>query len=411
MRCTKNCWKHPLSPREWWTLLIVGGIGGIFPDIDLFYTHAIDASESHRLLITHTPVLYIAAAIIGVLVTTVLHRPQWHRSTMAFCLGAVSHTVADGILGNIMYLYPFTRGFYGLSDINSDWLNMHLIFINFLLEGIAITAFLLLLISMLARTAWQRRIWAGATLLLFAVGLTTLVVVTQHVYNPPYRTLLGDADRDGIVNVSDPDMDGDGQANINDLDADNDGKSNTLEVMEYAERFVDVWQDPTNGGLLQVPIRVGFITNSDVARLLLSSAGVMLSQAMKEDYQLNPSDYASAPQHDDFDRTNQNVYAWLLHNKRLETGAAMAQGREQIGDIVFFESGRVAVVTGFDTSGSAQLLDVAPGRRVQERSLSEIIVTEGAMVARGKMLDASPLYGEQGDSELSVDQKVEEEGQ
>ena len=132
MFSTKKLWKHSLSPREWWTLLIVGGVGGIFPDIDLFYTHAIDASESHRLLVTHTPGLYIALALAGLAVTAVFHLPQWRRIIVAFCMGAISHTIADGIMGNIMYLFPFSRGFYGLSDINSDWLSMHLIFINFL---------------------------------------------------------------------------------------------------------------------------------------------------------------------------------------------------------------------------------------------------------------------------------------
>lgn len=399
--CTRKVWKARPSERQWWTALIVAGVGGMFPDVDLFYTHIIDASVSHRLLPTHTPVVYITLALVGSIIAQAVKRPHWKQFIVAFCVGALSHTVVDGIMGNVMYFYPFSRGFYGLSDINADWLTMNLIFINFLVEGIAITIFFLVLISLLTNTSRQRRWWAGVTIAFFGIGLSALVVISQHVYNPPYYTLLGDLDHDGITNVSDLDMDGDGQENSSDLDADNDGKSNTLEIMEYAEHMEGVWQDPTNGGLVQIPVRVGFVTNNDMVRLLFQSAGVMVPQAMKKDYAINSSDYASAPQHDDFDRTNQNVYAWLLHNNRLETGDALAQGREQIGDILFFTSGRVAVVTGFDTKGVAQILDVAPGRRVQERTLNEITAVEGVLVARGKMLDATPLYGNANNNDAS----------
>lgn len=383
--------------RLW--LLIIGGIGGIFPDVDLFYYYLVSAEETHRGFITHTPFLYITCAVVF---GFILWRMKKHYASMAVCtfsIGAISHTIFDAIGAQIKFLYPFSNNFFGLSDLGNPVINSNLFFVNFLVEGLCFFFFFYVLIWMFTKTVHQRLI---ATLILvgvFAAGVGTLTFTNAHMYHGEQVLPWHDDDGDGIMNANDRDIDGDGVLNIDDLDADNDGKSNVEEIAVNSEGFLSLWYDPTNGGFIQIPARLGLVTNDDVARRLYQTAGIFLETEMQEDYAQNQDGYVVPPSDADFDRTPENILAWLRHMDRVEEGKALTQGRNQIGDILFYETGHVAIVVGFTTDGHERLLDVHMHRPIKERSVEELRSDEGEIVARGKMLDAAALYRGQDSSE------------
>jgi len=393
--------RHAKWKNGWF--LVIAYIGGIFPDIDLFYTYFINGLATHRTLVTHTPALYILVAILlggGLLIAK---RRTWAIGVLLFNIGALTHMVADGIVGQIMYAYPFSHRFFGLSDLGIEWLNSNILAINFILEGCIITAFFYALISMYSATKKKRIAWTSILLVTFACGLFTVVVGNNHIYRNGESSGFDDVDNDGIANIFDDDIDGDGIPNIDDLDADNDGKGNVEEITEHSEKFFNVWYDPTEGGLLQVPVRLGLVTNDDIVRKLFASVGIYIATEMEKDYTINPDGYVLPSTSSNFDRSNENIRVWLEHLGKLETGERFAQGRHQLGDILFFESGHVAIVTGITNKAEHQLLDIHKNRISAERFEDELVQLEGEITARGKMLSATALYAD----ETLLDESVE----
>lgn len=391
-----------LAAKPWWRkwtsdgiaagwMLALGYLGGIFPDIDLFYISYVNASLSHRDLITHTPALYIAVGAVVGAVLALIKKQTAAVAVAIFCAGALTHMVADLIVGQIKLFYPFSGRFFGLTDLRIEWLNENILFANFLLEGIFITAFFYALIVFFTKTKTSRITWTGLLLVVFAAGLLTLITGNNHVYRNGESNAYGDDDADGIANINDTDMDNDGTLNIADIDSDNDGKGNTEEIIEHSARFFNVWVDPTNGGIAQVPIRLGLTSNNDITRQLYSAVGIYIRTELQEDYNSNPNGYVLTPKDKNFDRSKEVLRTWLEHRNSLETGEAMLQGRNQIGDILFFTSNHVGIVTGFNNSGQPQVLDVHTDRVAQERSVEELIQLEGDVQARGKILDSTPL--------------------
>lgn len=384
---------NTLTPRRQWMVLGIAFIGGIFPDIDLFYYALIDASETHRAFITHTPAFYIVLWVLSYALFTWMKRPVKRTAATAFFFGALSHMVADGIAAQILYLYPFSQEFYGLTDIGHAVINSNILFINFLLEGVIITLFFYALIVQLTKTRAQR---LGATVVLlcvFAGGVWVLQTGNEHIYHGEAILSYGDEDADGIANYDDRDIDGDGVSNIDDLDADNDGEANTQEIIENVEDFSTSLYDPTNGGFLQIPLRMGLLTTNDSVRRIYQTVGIFIGTEMHADYDMNPEGYVTNPEESHFDSTPENIRVWLDHRGKLEVGDAIERGCDQIGDVVFFESGHVAVISGYETGGSAPyVFDVDSEEGVAERALSSVVEREGKITARGKMLDQSPAF-------------------
>jgi inner membrane protein len=373
-------------------LLAIGFIGGIFPDIDLFYYYLVDASTPHREFVTHTPILYVIVFAIFGTSTWLLKKRQLLMAGLAFTVGAGSHLVADTIMAKIMFVYPFSRTLYGVVDFGIPLINNNLLFWNFLLEGIVFFFFFYTLIRWHVHTT-ARRIGATVVLLcVFAAGVYTLVYGNGHVYHSANDSPYSDNDSDGTPNYADRDMDGDSMLNIDDLDADADGKSNPQEVIENTANFLDVWYDPTEGGLAQIPARLGLMTNHDVVWRMFQSVGITVDQEMAADYAANTQDYETSPEDANFDRNPENIRAWLLHTHRLETD--LTNGRYQIGDILFFADAYMSVITGFTNAGEPTAIDVHRDRPAQEKILTDIIAVQGPVIARGKMLDSSPLFAE-----------------
>lgn len=384
---TKPFWKKRFGvfrKRTTYWLMAIGALGGIFPDIDLFYYYLVDAGTSHRAFLTHTPVLYVSVFILLFPILLLLKKAKWAFALVAFTLGALSHLATDTIMAQIRFLYPLSNTFYGISDFNIAFINSNLLFLNFLMEGIFFTFFFYALI----RLCFKRLLWRVLLIFLlicsFLAGLLALTYANQHVYHSPYDVSFGDMDNDGIMNGEDRDMDGDGVLNIDDLDSDNDGISNIQGIAENSEQFANMWYDPTNGGLIQIPARLGLITNDDLIRRMFSSIGIQLRPELVADYEQNPTGYALPPTDSNFDRSNMNIRTWLEHRGVIETDFSV--GRHQIGDVLFFENGQVTVVTGFNDRGQPKALDVHKDRSVEETTVDVLVERNGALAARAKVL-------------------------
>jgi hypothetical protein len=381
-----------LTQRQQWWLLATAFIGGIFPDSDFFYYYLVDASVPHRELITHTPFLYILIDIglLGALLA--LKRRRAALFVGAFILGAFTHLATDTVLSEIMLFYPFSREFYGFTDLPWPVLTENLLFLNLFLEGTVYTLFGYALLRLLVKKPAPRLALTVALLALYASGTVGLLTARDHLYTPPKGAVYEDLDQDGLRNYQDPDVDNDGQANLADLDANNDGIGNVEQVMQTAERFVGTWYDPSHNGLLQIPARLGFVNTEDIPFRLYAPAGIHLAYEMEQDYAEHPEGYELDPTRDAFDRRPANLLTWLSHTGRKQTGEALYVNRTLIGDILFFESGHIAVATGFTAAGEPVVLDIHPDRPSAERELAEVIALEGELTARGHLLDSAPLF-------------------
>lgn len=386
---TKFVTKTKLNKKQTLWLFIVGYIGGIFPDIDLFYYYLVDASHSHREMITHTPIFYLVIfCIVGAVLLTLKQRKVFFAFGV-FILGTLSHLVTDGIVSQIRYFYPFSKQFYGVADLGIPLLNDNLLYVNALVEGIFITLFLYLLIVLYAKKDSIRMILTTILMITFAVGVVTITIVNQHIYTPSFEELYSDLDSDGIVNYKDDDIDGDGISNIDDTDSDGDGEYNVYELVLKAETFSGVWFDPTNGGLIQIPARLGFLTTDDYIIKLYDSFGVFITLEMAKDYAENPDGYALPPTDANFDRNLDNLRTWFEHTGRLKKGSDVT--RPLFGDVLFFKTGHVVVVTGVDNESNIEVLDVHKEYGVVERFLYELQEREGEIDAVGHILDPIPF--------------------
>lgn len=388
-RATQRFWDvSTFSQRQRSMLWLVGFIAGIFPDIDLFYYYLIDAEHSHRALPTHTPLFYLVTCAVLYILARWRGSVFFRAAIFVAFWGFLSHLFADGIFAQVQYMRPFSVTYFGLSDIVPDYIHPALLAINFILEGTIIALFLYVLIRTHVER-WSIRIPLVALLLsVYTCGVAVVYLGNSHVAHLPLTMYYDDLDRDGIMNIHDRDMDGDGVVNIDDVDSDNDGESNPFEVAQFASSLIGVWYDPTHGGLIQIPARLGLLTTIDAPRVVLDSAGISLRAEMMADYAVRSDGYVTTPKDNQFDRSIQNIRAWLDHQGRLQT---YAEGRDQIGDILFFEDGYVVIVVGFDNEGQATVLDVSPHRPIKERFLRAVIEDEGEVVLRGKLLNSAPI--------------------
>jgi inner membrane protein len=384
---------YNLNPKQWVWLLIIGYIGGIFPDIDLFFFYFVNAEQSHREFITHTPILYLGVFLVFGLITWFCKKYKLFLFGTVFIVGTLSHLVTDMVAAKIMLLYPYSHQLFGLQDFQIPMLNGNVLFLNFLMEGIFIFFFFYALIRWNAKRIAWRLVSLVILLAVFVAGLVTIMIGNQHIYHDTSDSHYGDIDGDGTPNYSDRDMDGDTVLNIDDLDADGDGKSNPHEMIENAENFIGVWYDKTEGGFARIPARLGLVTNHDVLWRLFESVGILLGTEMGEDFVSHPENYVNTPASDNFDRDPRNIANWLQHTNRLEMDPAAS--RDQIGDILFFDHDIVTVVTGFTNEGKALVIDATIDRPVDEITLEQFVQYQGPVRARGIMLDSTPLFQQQ----------------
>lgn len=377
-------------------ILLLGTVGAMAPDLDLFYTYLVDAGVSHREFITHTPFFWLLASLIVFILLTITRKQQYIPYALTFTLGGVLHVVFDTITAQIRLLYPFSRDFMGVADFGILFINENLLYINFVVEATWFALAGYAAIVLFSKSKKQRLQWTAILAVVFMLILFGLHYANQHVHHENLAEYPTDLDSDGLMNYIDTDIDGDGILNIDDLDPDADNMHTVEEIIRHSEDFFGVWHDPTDGGLIHIPIRLGLINNEDVIMRLYNDSGIFIKTEMMWDYVANPEGYVIPPEDKNFARHPDNIANWLKHINRYEnaTDTHFDLKDTRIGDILFFENGYVTVMTGVSSTGKPQYLDIQHGRESQELTLPEIIELEGTIIGRGVLLDQTPLFAE-----------------
>lgn len=334
-------WVHRITQTQTWWLVVVGAIGGLFPDIDLFYFHFISAEVSHRQLPTHTIALYLPAILLIGLIAR--WRKAWFFSAAVWCfgLGVFSHLVTDSVGGVIMWLWPFVKEPFGLFSIPFIANSSHasrLFLYNFLMEGVWISLFFGLWGPKVVRI-FNILVWRVFAVVFFVSWTTSFLILFQHTTHIPAGIFFGDHDGDQTINLADEDLDGDGMINIEDTDADGDGVENRTDVAEGARSFLGVWADPTQNGIAQILTRMGFLTNGHVVNRAFALTGFFWREQMSLDYKMYPEGYVSAPTAPDFEVIAANRKAYFSHHNSLLTGFQLDFNQIKLGDVLYFANG------------------------------------------------------------------------
>ena len=395
-RSIRMWWKGKITPRQKWILLLLGFIGGIFPDVDLLYYYLVDASTPHREFITHSFFIYVAVFVVLYFVAAVfVKKPVFKMAVMIFFIGVVSHLAVDSILAEVSWFFPFSRRLYGLSNFSA--LRPWLFSVNFALEFVFTGLFFLLLISFASWSLVRKR----ALIAVVAVGVVIASLGTfwfdGHNLVFDLNTPFLDMDGDGIANRADVDMDGDGLVNSRDFDADGNDTDN-IDQLSQGPDFSNVWYDPTDGGLIEIPQRLGLPTTPFFIHHIYGGLGVPLAAEMQEDYALLAEGYEYPPSSSRFDNSVANIKTWLSHSGRLLPAEKLAH--YQPGDIFFFGDGpdpdggdgdgdgdaHAAIVRNISENGRVMMLEADRQLGVGLHTLDDIIRGEGEPVFIGRML-------------------------
>ncbi len=95
--------------------------GSVFPDVDVIYLALVNASVSHRYLLTHTPLPYIfVLSILLPLVWFLRIKPINIKIISGFFLGVFLHIFADSLLGKIYPLRPLSSYYFELDVFKLD---------------------------------------------------------------------------------------------------------------------------------------------------------------------------------------------------------------------------------------------------------------------------------------------------
>jgi hypothetical protein len=203
------------------------------------------------------------------------------------------------------------------------------------------------------------------------------------VFKPNGTVYFSDPDFDAILNAQDLDSDNDGLDNLNDPDIDNDGILNTEVMTNQVDRMLGSLYDYTNGNILDIPVRVGFVNATKLVDRAYANTGIFFGTQMATDYHANPTGYMYTPTDYRFAGNVDNWKIWLAHTNRLLPAEQLQQA--QPFDILFFESGHVALwypqhnqATVIEADDSHLYTGIVP--------LATVITREGEVIAVGQVL-------------------------
>jgi inner membrane protein len=119
-------------------LMIVGTIGAIAPDIDMFYFYLVDKRHHHHHTYwTHYPILWVSIICISMFWYYNSKTKCWSKLCLLFSWCGFLHIILDSIVGDIWWGAPFLNTPFALFTIpalyNPWWLNF-IFHWSFLLE-------------------------------------------------------------------------------------------------------------------------------------------------------------------------------------------------------------------------------------------------------------------------------------
>lgn len=381
----KKYWQPSCQRKQIISLYILAMIGGIFPDIDLFYYYLSSATFSHHEVFTHSVLFY--SIVCGLIYFFGYWRKNKFLQTAAslFFLGIISHFLADSLGAGVVWLWPFSKTLYGLDSLNwyrHSYLGKNFFVINYGLEFLLFIIVLLLAIKKYIKKNIWRIIFYFSAAGIYIIFLFFIVYVNGHLFHGNIDMYYGDIDGDKIINKYDLDLDGDGLLNIIDPDIDNDGVKNRLAMQKATAGLEGIWYDPTEGGLVEIPLRLGLVTNTDFIERVFANIGIFIRTEMEEDYKNNPTDYISAPKDKTFERQAGNWQTYLRHKNKLYLAAKQIE----IYDILFFKNGYVALAVS-DKNNKLAILEANPQqKKVILTNLNEIVQRKGPVLSLGRLL-------------------------
>lgn len=334
---TKRYWGATQRSKKQRTILYVTAfVAGILPDIDLLYFYFVDAMQSHRQLPTHSLLPYLTILIIGVTCYYLFRKPFWSIVLIFSGVGAISHLMADSIIGFTILLSPFSDQLFGLPNL--DWWSRS-VFMRNALVTIFSLEFIIIVTAVSTCIKNKKMYWSVATgsCIAFFLGL---LFVSNHIYPANGLFYYADQDNDGLLNVTDTDIDGDGIANRIDTDIDGDGEDNSLDF--YRETFVaeGALYDYTEGISPEVPLRIGLVTTPRLIERMYANTGIFFSVEIQNAYNEDSRGYSGHPQNNDFTGKIENWITWLQHTQQLFPPDTQLNEF----DVLFFESGHVGLL-------------------------------------------------------------------
>lgn len=376
-RGAKRYWgKHHFSRQQVLALYVIGVIGGLFPDVDLFYFYLVDATVVHRQFLTHSLWPYLASILVGALLLRG-RRPFWGWLPLLFGISACGHLLADMYTGLTAALAPLSDAMLGvmaLPGVGGSWFGRYSFMVNYFTEFVIC----LLAIGTVIKNRRRFMIWAAGAI---TIVIALLIWVNAHIYKPDGLFYFGDPDHDGVITMQDRDSDGDGFVSMIDFDIDQDGEDNSLDF--YRETFAAEGSlyDYSNGGFIEVPLRVGLVTDTVLIQRLYANVGIFFGTEMAYDYQFRPEDYISSPVDNQFADNPVNWQTWLWHSHRLFDPTTAPNEF----DILFFESGHVGVYTVAD--GQPVVFEADASHPFTKHiPLATVIKREGAITSLGRLL-------------------------
>ena len=192
-------------------------------------------------------------------------------------------------------------------------------------------------------------------LILFNILLFVLAITVIHSYVSAEKWLehrYADTDKDGIINMNDPDVDGDGIPNITDTDPNGNGIHVREDVLKAARTLIGRPYDQFNAGCGDILWKFGAIVCIDVVNLSFERAGIYFEKELRDHYKKSPKSYVSRswnnPSDKNFARRVRNFRAFCTAKGYiLPDGAALKPA-----DIVMFGNSHAALIEKVNEDGS-----------------------------------------------------------
>ncbi|VAW81627.1 hypothetical protein MNBD_GAMMA12-707 [hydrothermal vent metagenome] len=120
------------------SLLLIGLVAGVFPDLDLMYFYWVDGRQNnHHLYWTHVPVFWVLFAAAAVVFLKWINATHYLLYVWVFIFNIILHLVLDTLVGGILWFFPLSMELIYLIKIPSVhawWVANFLWHWTFLLE-------------------------------------------------------------------------------------------------------------------------------------------------------------------------------------------------------------------------------------------------------------------------------------
>lgn len=98
--------------------MALGLIASIFPDLDIPYFYLIDGRQTmHHFYWIYLPFYWLVIAGVTFLLIYLFKKPQYKLPAFIFFAGIFLHLFLDTLVGNILWLYPFSDHLFALFEV------------------------------------------------------------------------------------------------------------------------------------------------------------------------------------------------------------------------------------------------------------------------------------------------------